>query len=190
MKHEPENLTAQQSLDIITSMIHQAKGNAQKNSFHFLMWGWVVVVANFGMYMLTRMDFDYPYVVWLITIPAWFTSFYVGYKNRKDDHVYTHYDFIHLSLWIGFGIVIFTLVGFGYKINYQINPLILTISSIPTFVAGVIMRFRPLMIGGVLFWIFGIIGFLTPIENQPLVGAVAIFCGYLIPGYMLRRKKD
>jgi hypothetical protein len=190
MKHDAENLTAQQSLDIITSMIQQVKGNAQKHSFHFLMWGWIVVLANLGMYTLTKMEFEYPFIVWLITVPAWFISFYVGYKARKENRVYTHYDYIHLSLWLGFGIVIFTLVGFGYKINFQINALILTISCIPTFLSGVMMRFRPLMVGGVLFWIFGIISFLTPMENQPLVGAVAILCGYLIPGYMLKSKKD
>src|SRR5688572_29235896 len=128
MKHDAENLTAQQSLDIITTMIRQVKGNAQKNSFHFLMWGWVVVIANLGMYTLTRMEFDYPFVVSLITIPAWLTSFYVGYKRKREDRVYTHYDYIHLSLWVGFGLVIFTLVAFGYKINYQINALIITVS--------------------------------------------------------------
>lgn len=189
MKHESENLTAQQSLNIITSMIQQAKGNVQKNSFHFLLWGWVVVLANLGMYTLSRMDYNYPFIVWLITIPAWIMSFYVEYNRRKVERICTHYDLIHLALWIGFGICIFTVIGFGYKLNFQINPLILTISSVPTFLSGILIRFKPLMIGGIAFWIFGVIGFLTPMENQPLVGAVAFFCGYLIPAYMLKAKK-
>jgi hypothetical protein len=46
------------------------------------------------------------------------------------------------------------------------------------------------MFGGIAFWIFGIIIFLTPMEVQPLIGALAVFCGYLIPGYLLRNKKD
>lgn len=190
MKNASENLTAQESLDIITGMIQRAKGNVKNSSFHFLLWGWVIVLANLGMYFLTREGYERPYLVWLITIPAWFTSFYVGYRREKIQRVFTHYDLIHLSLWLSFGVVIFTVVAFGSKLNYQINPLIITISSIPTFLSGILIRFRPLMIGGVLFWVFGIIGFLTPIQEQPLVGAIGIVLGYLIPGYLLRAKKS
>jgi hypothetical protein len=189
MKNEPENLTAQESLDIITSMIRQAKGNAQRNSFHFLLWGWVVIVANIGMYTLANAGFERPYLIWLITIPAWITSFVVGYKNRKEERVSTHFDNIHLALWTCFGVCVFTVVTFGSKLNYQINPLVTIMSFIPTFISGLMMKFRPLMIGGVCLWIFGVIGLFTPIEYQPVVGAIGIFFGYLVPGYILRAKK-
>lgn len=190
MKTESENLSAQESLDIITAMIRQAKGNAKQNGFHFLMWGWVIVLANFGMYTLTRLHYPYPYIVWVITVPAWIISFYVGYKQGKSERMHTHLDRISMWLWICFGICTFTLVALGQKINYQINPLILTVSSIPTFVSGIALRFRPLMFGGASLWAFGIVGFLSPMEIQPLVGAVAIICGYLVPGYLLKYKKD
>lgn len=190
MKTESEHLSAQQSLDIITTMIKQAKGNAQKNGFHFLLWGWVIMIANLGMFTLLKWEYSHPYVVWLVTIPAWIISLYKGFKTEKAEHVTTHLDKVSLCLWISFGICLFTLVGFGAKINYQLNPLIITISAIPTFVSGVVLRFKPLMWGGVAFWIFGIISFLTPSETQPLIGAVAILCGYLIPGYLLKYKKE
>jgi hypothetical protein len=114
---------------------------------------------------------------------------YRGYKHGKEERVSTHFDIVSLWLWVCFGICIFTLVAFGYKLNYQLNPLIITISAIPTFVSGVLLRFKPMMLGGAAFWIFGIIGFLTPMENQPLIGAVAILCGYLVPGYLLKKRK-
>jgi hypothetical protein len=92
-------------------------------------------------------------------------------------------------LWLTFGITIFTLVAFGSKINFQLNPVTLTITAVPTFLSGIMIRFRPLVWGGVSFWIFGIISFLVPRETQPLVGAVAILCGYLVPGYLLKLKQ-
>jgi hypothetical protein len=190
MKTPSENLTAEQSLDIITTMIQAAKGNARKNSFHFLLWGWVVVIANLGMYALTQLNYPHPYVVWVITIPAWVISLYKGYRQGKTQHVSTHLDTVSLWLWLTFGICIFTVVAFGNRINYQINPLIITISTLPTFVSGIILRFKPLMLGGISFWIFGIVSFLCPTEIQPLIGAAAIFCGYLVPGYLLKNKKD
>lgn len=190
MKTEEENLSARQSLDIITSMIQEAKGKVQKNGFHFMLWGWVIVLANLGMYTLTKLGYPYPYIVWSITIPAWIISLYVGFKQGRSQGVTTHFDLVSLWLWVCFGICIFTLVAFGHKINYQLNPVILVISSIPTFVSGVLLRFKPLMLGGASFWVFGIICFLTTMETQPLVGAVAVFCGYLLPGYLLKNKKD
>ncbi len=190
MKAEPENLTAQQSLDIITAMIRQAKGNARRNGFHYLLWGWVAVVANLGMYGLSVMGYPHPYFVWAITIPAWVISIVKGYRDGRARPTTTHFDRVNKWLWLSFGIVIFTCVAFGGRINYQLNPLIIIICTIPTLVSGVVLRFAPLMLGGASFWVFGIIGFLVPVHVQPLVGAAAVLCGYLVPGYMLGKKKD
>ena len=76
MKHEPGDLTARESLDLIAAMIRQAKGNVQRNNFYFLLWGWVVVLANLGMYTLQIVKYEHPYVVWVITIPAWTFTLY------------------------------------------------------------------------------------------------------------------
>ena len=190
MKAESENFTARESLDLIAAMIQEAKGNVRRNHFYFLLWGWVVVLANMGMYALTRLDYERPYAVWLITIPAWIFTLYKVFSSKKVDRTATHFDRISGRLWMSFGITIFSLVFFGYKIGYQLNPVILTVSAIPTIVSGVILNFRPLMLGGIAFWITGVVCFLVPMEEQPLVGAVGVVCGYLIPGYMLKQKKE
>ncbi|HYG18365.1 MAG TPA: hypothetical protein VD816_05520 [Ohtaekwangia sp.] len=186
---ETEKLTARESLDIITAMIEKAKGNVQRNAFYFLLWGWVIVLANLGMYTLLRVGYERPALVWLITIPAWIYSIYYGYRREKSRATTTHFDRISTGLWLSFGVCIFTLVFFGYKINFQLNPVILLITAVPTFVSGIIIRFKPLMIGGVAFWAFGIVNFLVPMDLQFLFGAMAIVCGYLVPGYMLKNKE-
>ena len=188
MKDETGNLTAEQSLDIITSMIRQAKGNVQRNNFYFLLWGWIIVIANLGMYILSVLDYKHPYIVWVITVPAWIYTLFKASRTAKTTQPITHFDRISGWLWISFGITTFCLVAFGSLINYQINPLILTMSAIPTFVSGIILRFKPLVIGGISFWVFGVVCFLVTKELQPLIGATAVICGFLIPGYLLKRK--
>ncbi len=190
MKHESENLTARESLDIIAAMIQEAKGNVQRRNFFFLFWGWIVVLANLGVYALTKMDYPYPYAMWLITIPAWIFTLYKVFTSKKTAVSTTHFDRISGWLWMSYGVTIFSLVFFGYKINYQLNPVIIIVSAIPTIVSGVILNFRPLMVGGIMFWVMGIISFLVSKDTQPLVGAIAIICGYLIPGYLLKSKKE
>jgi hypothetical protein len=190
MNSETPDLSAKQSLDIITSMIQEAKGKVQRNNFYFLFWGWIIVVANIGMFFLTWMDYRYPYIVWLITIPAWIYTLITSFRKNKNTAVSSHFDRISTWLWISFGITIFILVAFGFKINFQLNPVILTISAVPTLASGVILRFKPFIYGGIAFWIAGIATFLTPTAYQPLLGAVAIIAGYLIPGYLLKREKN
>jgi len=190
MKPDSAEFSPNDSLALIASMITQAKGTIQRNSFYFLLWGWVVAVANVGMFILTEIGYAHPYIIWLITIPAWIITIIRAIRKRRERKATTHFDKISGFLWMSFGVVIFTIVAFGFRINYQINPVILTISTLPTLVSGVILRFRPLIFGGASFWLFGIICFLVPVEYQPLVGTAAIICGYLIPGYLLKAHKS
>jgi hypothetical protein len=190
MKTETENLSANQSLDIITQMINQAQGNVRGSSFHFLLWGWVVALANLGMFTLIQLNYSMPYIVWLITIPAWLTSMFYGYKRGQEKRIVTHIDKISMWIWISYGICIFTLVFFGNSIHWNLNPVILLMTVVPTFISGIVIRFKPLVLGGISIWFFAIVCFLVDYQYQYLVGAIAVVAGYLIPGYMLRYQKD
>jgi len=190
MENKNENLSAQQSFDLITSMIRQAKGNIQKSGFFFLLWGWTIVIANLGVYfMLEFTDFKNPFLIFSITIPAAVISMIYGMKQGKKITAPTVLDSIHKWLWIGFGINCFILAVFGGKTNWQINPVIITMCAVPTFISGIMLKFKPLVIGGLLFWVFGIICFIVEPQTQFLVAALAVTVGYLVPGYMLKKSE-
>ena len=186
-----ENLSPQQSLDIITSMINQTKGNIQKSSFFFILWGWTIVVANLGVFALMRFtDFENPYLFYAVTIPAAIISVIYGNRQDKNSIVITHLDIVYKWLWMGLGISCFVLFIFGSKINWQLNPVIITMCAAPTLTSGIISRFKPLVWGGVCLWIGGIALFLVTNEYQFVIAAAAIFLGYLVPGYALRTQKN
>lgn len=186
-----ENLSAQQSLDIITSMIRQAKGKVSGNSFHLLLWGWCIALANFGMYGLIKFSqYERPYLVWLITIPAWGISLWHGAKRDHTKFPATHLDKVNMWLWISMGIALLPICAFGYQVNWNISPFILLAVAVPTFVSGVLIRFKPLIIGGICFWLGGIVSFLVAQPEQYLVGGIAVVLGYLVPGYLLRTKNE
>ena len=190
METENQILSTQQSLDIITKMIRQAHGNVKRSSIYLILWGAVITLANLGMFGLMWSEYPRPYLVWLIAVPAWILTIYISYRRGKNVSARSHLDRINAILWYSYGIAIFTLTFFGYKINYQLNPIILIVSAIPTFVSGTIIKFRPLAIGGILLWVFGILCFLVGGPWQYLLGAVAVTSGYLIPGLMLRNNPD
>lgn len=183
-----KELTPQQSLDVITSMIQQAKGNMQKNSFYFLLWGWTIVIANLGVYLLIRFtDVSNPHFMFLITIGSAIISILYGARQGKQAVVSTHLNNLYKWLWMGFGITCFVFWFFGQQIGWQINPVIVTLCAAPTFISGVMLKFRPLVLGGISFWVFGAFMFTLSIENQFLVSSIAVVVGYLIPGYLLKR---
>jgi hypothetical protein len=71
-----------------------------------------------------------------------------------------------------------------------ISPYILLLVGFPTFISGIIIRFRPLIIGGICFWIFALlVNFGGPVIG-PLGVPVSMIVGYLIPGYILKNKVD
>lgn len=190
MENRTDSLDPKQSLDLITSMIRQAKGNVRKSGFYFLLWGWTIVIANLGVYILIKFtDVENPFLMFALTIPAAVVSVIYSSRQNKEGVVTTHLDQIHKWLWIGFGINCLLVVVVGKYIGWMVNPVIITMCAMPTFITGVILRFKPLMFGGVVFWIAGVSMFFLAKDVHFLLAAVAIALGYLVPGYMLRKSE-
>lgn len=187
MEPAEKQMTAQESLALITAMIHQAKTGIRQKSFYFLLWGWVVALAFLGGYVLLMTGYEKPYLVWFITIPAGILSFYYGFRIRRESGVATQLEAIMMWAWVAFVVTIVIFIVFSREVNYHLNALILLVSAIPTFVSGTILRFRPMILGAIVFWIAGTICFLVPYDWQLLVGGVAVTLGYLVPGYLLKR---
>ena len=184
-----KELTKEESLSLITDMIGQAKRNvARGGSFYFLLWGWVVMLANLGHYLLDKFDwYEHPYIVWLVTIPATIASLWYGAQQSKKAVVRSHLDRLYGLIWLAVGIGILIVILFVSKVDYNINAIILILAGIGTFISGSMLRFNPLVIGSVALWISSIVAFSLTVTDQYLVGAVAVIVGYLIPGYLLKR---
>ncbi len=187
---EKTQMSGQESLQIIQAMISSAKGYYDDKQVYFLLWGWVVAISNLAVYYLSEYtDIADPFIVWpILCIPAGIYTAIDSARRSKKAKVKTHMGELIGWLWFCFVITLFIILGAMAKINFYVNPMIMVVTAMPTFITGVAIRFRPLIFGGASFWLFAIAGFMVPIETQPLVGAVAMVVGYLIPGYMLRSK--
>ncbi len=185
---DPEkSLTNQESLEIITKMIQTAKGNVKGNSFYFLLWGWVGALGNLGQYIIAEItDYPHPYMIWLIAIPAWIISFAYGYKKSKTAAVKTYGDYLVMWVWISFLFSIIIVI-FSGPFMELIPTVILIMAGMCLFITGCIIKFKPLIYGASTFWIFSALILMLGSNYAPLLSAIAVFCGYLIPGYMLKR---
>ena len=186
-----ENLSNQESLELISKMIATAKGNISQGAFHMLLWGWVVVILSTTHFILLKFSlFAHPEMVWLLTIPTFFISFFVGYKKGSQAKVRTHLDRVYAWIWIAFSVT-FVLIFFLVMGRWDIiNPVILAIAGYATFLSGQVLKFKPMVYGAIGFWLWAIIAYFAGPLYGILVMAMAISTGYLIPGYLLKKKAN
>lgn len=186
---EQEPKSNQESLEIIGEMIGQAKRNfAKGGSFYFLFWGFVVSIANLSFYYLeTVVGYPRPQIVWLITIPAVIITIVYSVRQQKMAKVVGHLDRIYGQIWIAIFIGIMILLVFMREVNMYHNAVILLFSAMGTYVSGQMLRFRPLIFGGISLFVAACIAFKVSPTDQSLVAGLGIIVGYIIPGFMLKR---
>jgi hypothetical protein len=188
---QSENFSPKDSLQLIDSMINQAKNRFTENGFLYLLWGWAIFAGSIFHFVAIKLSlFKHPEWVWVIT---WgvviFQIIYLAKLNKKKK-VKTYSDGIIDAIWICFGISMFVLSFIMGRFNLWIYmyPLVMLFYGIPTFLSGFVMRFTPLKLGGIACWLLAIAStYVTPLYYLILIAA-AVLIAWIIPGYLLRKK--
>ena len=179
-----------QSLQLIQSMIAKTKADLSDNRFYFLLWGWVSFMAILTQFLLkVVLGYKHHYIVWLITIPAVVITIVYSLRRNNKRVVKTFVGESMTYVWTGIGISFFVLSFIitnaeGGWINAW--PFFILFYGLGTFISGRILKFSPLVIGGIFNWILAIVCIYIDFDYQLLVAAAAILTSYIIPGYLLR----
>ena len=185
---EEITLSPQQSIDLIKSMIDKTKNAAADSSVFFLLWGWLVFIACLLQFFFKNiLHYQHHYYSWLLTIVGIAGSIYYGRKQSKNAVVKTYISESVTQLWIGVGISFFVL-GFVFsKIGYEHSfPFYILLYGIGCFVTGRLIKFNPLIWGGIGAWFLAILSSYFPYDTNILLTATSILISYIIPGYLLR----
>ena len=189
-----EKFSPGQSLHVIQSMIEKAKNQFSENGHLYLLWGWVIFFCSITQFILLKfVQYEKHYYVWMICwIVVIYQIFYLV-KKQKAQRVKTYTDKMMSSIWISFAILMM-LVGFSIgetgKENYYklISPVFLAMYGVPTFLCGMFLRFRPLVIGGIGCWVLSVIAHFIPYDYQLLLLSAAMVIAWIIPGFSLQKK--
>lgn len=184
---EEKDLSPEESLDLINSMIGKARKRYTDNSFYFLLWGWLVIAAAaLHYYFAVAHVIDEPSMAWFIMFIGAAVSIIHGRRQERKANV-THYtDKLYAWLWLSLGIAMVIVIINGQYMNFQIIPLMLMIAGIGTFFSGAMMKFKVLQFGAVCLWAMSIFAFqLNEIDQLPAMAA-GIAVGYLLPGYVMK----
>jgi hypothetical protein len=186
-------LTPAESLRLIESMIWQAKRSFGRSSFYFLLWGFLLLAAMVANYLFRDLPPSYAQgLPWGIAgaLGGIISSIY-GTQSQKKDQVHNPMDGIIGWLWLAFVVTLIILIVGLAGNGIDPGPAITVITGLPTFMTGRIMRFKPLIIGGFLFWGLGVAMFFA--EDQllsTLLYCCAMLFGYIVPGFLLKGQEN
>lgn len=187
MQHEERTLNPQESLRVIRETIDLAKHSFRENGFHFLLWGWLVVIASAANYYFAEIQpVPRPEMAWMVMVVvgvpvALIYEWRRGKREKVDNLVRDWYGLV----WLGFAISMMIAIPTVTRGGLSPIPFILVLVGYGTFMSGALLRFIPLFIGAAVMWAGALwCMFLTPSQHL-LVQAGSAVLGYLIPGYLL-----
>ena len=164
----------------------------------FPLWGWLTAVFYLAAFILILL-FDQPWAGWLwIGVPVigipWMII--ILRKEHEKAHMRTRKSRLVLDYWI-FAACAIGIGGFvfGFADIYEIaqNPLICLLAGIGAFITGEELRFRPMIIGGLVAASIGIGAFLLQgdlwVWQELCVVATAV-SALIIPGHMFEKQAN
>jgi len=185
-----DKITPEQSMLLITKMISTARGNVRHGSFHILFWGWLVLLISISHFLLMKYtSISHPDYLWGLIFPGILVSFFYGMHHGRKERHQSYIDRVFMWIWVTLCITVIIICIMMFESGPIIVPFVLMISGYAMFLSGKVLRFSPMIFGGVSFWVWAIAGYFLNNEYSLIVTALSIITGYLIPGYLLKKKE-
>ncbi len=197
---ENTNLSPEDSLKIIDRAIANYKINYKEHAKRFLLWGWVLALASFSNFFILMVLHNketyslmglYSLGNWaLFIVMGFIIQYYVSRNIDRAKIVFSHLDGYIKKLWTVSGISFLVATLICIKLEIAPPPIMLLIAGIATTLSGLLVKFRPLVLGGITFFAGSVATTFLLNEYMALVVGLSIICGYLIPGYFLKSAKE
>ncbi len=214
---EEKKLTEEESLRLITEMIHTAKNSFRESGTDAILWGTAVGIAGLLSFAQRFWGFSIGFDIWLIVLAAFIPQIIISMRENRKRKAVSHRDAYMDAIWLVFGLSIFMLTFYLNSISsvtenmlraegkellvrnlstgvtqpYIPGPLsayslLLLLYAMPTLATGIADKFKPMIIGGILCYVFFIISCFTPTTYDLLLNGLAGIANWLIPGLIIR----
>jgi hypothetical protein len=206
-----DSFNEKESLRLINEMIGKAKNSYHDKGIGPILWGSVITLCSLVTFFRIQYNFKLPFDIWLLTLVAIIPQIIISAKEKRERKVKSYNDDAMDYIWMCFGISIFLLIHINGNLVAVLNKvfydyralggklpdfnyfsystsLFLLLYGMPTIIAGGIMKFKPMLFGGILCWVCCVITVYTDIKVDLLLTALAATGAWLIPGIILWNK--
>jgi len=210
--HDKE-LSHEESLKLISSMIGQAKDAYHDTGIGAMLWGIVIAICSIVKFTEIHFDYRLPFDIFLLTIVAIIPQIIISAKEQRNrNRSVKTYDEVFLKyIWIGFGIAIFLLIFINNAVFQSWQPVakeytaltgnapsfrfsefvpayFLLLYGLPTFITGTACHFKPMLWGGIFCWVCCLITLYSNTETDMLLTALSALVAWFFPGLLMKRE--
>ena len=184
-----KTMNSEQSIVFIQRMINTAKEDLEDDSFHYLLWGWLVFAACAINYFLLEISFERNWIGWAVLMPlGGIVSFIYGYRQGIKQKAQSYINELMKYVLITFLVSLCFVLFFMNKLGLATYPLIMITYGVWLFISGGALKFKPIIYGGIINWLLAVVAIFVTFKMQLILLALAVLLGYIVPGHMLRNR--
>jgi len=181
------NFDKKEALNVIEEMVNSSRYKMKAEAKYFLLWGWMVFAAAIIHFFLVIAEVNNSWIIWPVLMGLAFIIYlFMVNKTKREGGSSTYIDRVNKYLWLGFfGPLLVTILS-GVFISWAAAyPFFMAIYGWSAIVSGGLLKFKPLVNGGIVSCILGVATIFVPGMYILLMLALAIFAGFIIPGHAL-----
>jgi len=185
-----KTLSPQESLSLIAEAITKTKEDIKQYHFVFSLWGWLLSIASLSFFLFHKYtDLKYYFFPFPLLAATGMITTVIWYTRRRPSQTETYGTFFLSRMWLVLAICFVTVVFINTSQNLPPFTYTMLLAGIGTLVSGMIMKFRPLIFGGILFLCGSVASIYVDYDYKALLQGMTYILGLLIPGYMLKYSK-
>ena len=180
----------EEQIEVISKVINSTKENLKPLSVNFIFWGSLIVVMSLIHYSIPQFIqyTEYSSLLFWTIVPVLGMIFTIVYniKIRKVLGYETYLNRVIKIIWGIFNLswLVMVVMSLLNGINNPV-PEILFLLSTTLITTGIIIKFKPIVIGGILLMLFTVYINFNPNINFLIVNIIGVSLGMLVPGISL-----
>lgn len=189
---EETTLTPEESLLLITRIMEETKLRFKENGHIIILWGTLMFIVFVSQYILVLLGwyklFDIAWTCILFPLGGIYTFIY-GWKKHKKNNVPRTFigSIIETIAWVvGINVLILGFL-FHNKLGEALAPVFLILWALFFILTGISIKFKPILIGGILLNLMGFAAFYINGQYHGLILATGGVIGMIIPGILLNK---
>ena len=187
--------SSRDQIEAIASVFNNTRENLKPLSINFIFWGCLVIVMSLFNYAFPSFIASTQYgdvLFWTILplIGMILTIFYnIKYRNKTGYETYLNR--VIKIIWGVFNLSWIYIIALSFTIkSFHPVPPILFLLGMMLIITGLIIKFKPITLGGIFLTIFTFYLNFNPGINLLLVNIIGVSLGMLVPGLSLFYSKS
>jgi len=194
-----EHFDEKQSLQVIREMIQLSQRKIKNDGILLIVWGYAASLPSLIRYfkeilfLPNRVMFLLKFVDPVLPLLA--LAFTIYYILKEREKVTTYIGASLRYVWIAlFGSMVLTnliLYNVTHEVNFTLqHPLFMVLTAFAILVTGVILRYKLIILGGIVFGILAYIASFLILHDQLLLDGIGWFLALVIPGHIMYLNRE